>query len=386
MSAVRSLNPIINKIQAISAVPSLCKVARFRQSECRKCEEICPETAITVAMGPKINGDCTHCGLCLNACPTETFYSDLHLDELLAGRMKALSSQKGSAAKPALISFHCRETTAPDMESLGLLCLGNLTENALLRGALLGFDRVVFSRGKCSDCPMSRGGKLFDALLVTMRPMAEALGAAGFAFQVRDEPKKPNEEQLKLSRRALFTGWVEHIADRVARADPCQEGKAAGLSGHSIESQDQKRLSPKREALRAMLRSRASGPGTDMSGTPAVPWKKMTVDQDHCVACGICVAVCPTGALVKITAHEQVVRTINHALCTNCLLCQEACPQQVIHFTENARLAEVVEDQIVEVARIALTPCVICGEPITPAEGGRACMTCSKRQMSWPIP
>ena len=385
MAANSFLNPVHNKVQTIQALPSLCKEARFRQSECRKCEEVCPEKAITVAMGPQINGDCSQCGLCLNVCPTETFYSDLDLDQLLAEQMMSLRARKGEFAVTPCVSFHCQEAQAPNAESLGIRCLGNLTENTLLRSTLLGFEEVVLSRGKCADCRLSQGGKMFDELLATMQPLAKALGSDGFALQVLYEPRKLDDGDLKLSRRALFTGLVKKVVSHAAHADYLRDRNATELFDRSAEMKDQKRPSPKRETLRTMLREGNRAAIADETGAWSVPWKKMTVDHDNCIACGICVAVCPTGALVKFQEPGQVVRTINHALCSNCLLCQEACPQHVISFTENSSLADVVENHIVEVARINITPCVICGEPITPAEGGQICMTCNKRQMSWPL-
>jgi formate hydrogenlyase subunit 6/NADH:ubiquinone oxidoreductase subunit I len=385
MAANNFVNPVLNKVQAISAFPSLCKVARFQQSECRKCEHICPENAITVAVGPQINGDCSQCGLCLNVCPTEALYSDLDLDQLMDKQMMSLRARKNEFAVTPCVSFHCQEAQAPNAESLGLRCLGNLTENTLLRSMLLGFEEVLLSRGKCSDCRLSQGGKMFDNLLATMQPLTKALGWDDFSLHVLYEPRKLNGGDLNLSRRALFAGLIEKVVSHAAHADHIRDQDATELFDRSAEMKNQKRASPKRETLRTMLREENVAAFADETEALNVPWKKMTVDQGNCIACGICVAVCPTGALVKFQELGQVVRTINYALCSNCLLCQEACPKHVISFTENSSLADVVEDQIVEVARIDITPCVICGEPITPAEGGQICMTCNKRQMSWPV-
>lgn len=107
----------------------------------------------------------------------------------------------------------------------------------------------------------------------------------------------------------------------------------------------------------------------------------MEVDEKNCIACGICVAVCPTGALRKERQNAQVIRYFNSALCSNCSLCEEACPKQVIRFATRVNMMDTIEGTTTVVARINLTSCTICGETIPETEG-KVCITCQKRQLS----
>ena len=59
--------------------------------------------------------------------------------------------------------------------------------------------------------------------------------------------------------------------------------------------------------------------------------RRAHVDQDHCVACGCCVKVCPRQA---IQVWRGVVAQVDTALCVGCGLCARECPASVIDIKE----------------------------------------------------
>lgn len=68
------------------------------------------------------------------------------------------------------------------------------------------------------------------------------------------------------------------------------------------------------------------------------------VDQDKCIGCGICVSICPYGAM----AIEDGKSQSNKALCKGCGTCASACPMFAIkmpHFTDN-QIAEQIKAAI----------------------------------------
>ena len=144
---------------------------------------------------------------------------------------------------------------------------------------------------------------------------------------------------------------------------------------------DGTRFSPRRELLHKLIKQNGLGVSDENVTQQGLPWRKMKVDEANCVACAICVKVCPTGALTKIFENNQVIRLLNDSVCTNCNLCQEACPEHVISFEEDYALTDLIEDKTYVVARIDMTSCAICGE-IIPAGCGEICTTCEKRQIS----
>lgn len=73
---------------------------------------------------------------------------------------------------------------------------------------------------------------------------------------------------------------------------------------------------------------------------------------DHCIGCGICMRVCPTGSIQVENQHAQYTDTSH---CQMCLACVQHCPENAIRLTipeknpnaryhnGNIRLSEIVE-------------------------------------------
>lgn len=51
-------------------------------------------------------------------------------------------------------------------------------------------------------------------------------------------------------------------------------------------------------------------------------------EQNRCVACGVCMNVCPREAISILQGKYAVV---NDSLCIGCGLCKKACPAGVMH-------------------------------------------------------
>ena len=81
---------------------------------------------------------------------------------------------------------------------------------------------------------------------------------------------------------------------------------------------------------------------------------------DRCTGCGLCVYVCPTGA---ITTHEQdkgYVRRFNLAACVYCGLCEAACPTSAIRLTFKADPAQPETAGLLVEGLVETTPCRKC--------------------------
>lgn len=382
MVAKLLLNLALTEAETVAATPGLCKRVRYRQSECTECVDTCPEEAITLDMGPRINDACTQCGLCVSVCPTEAIQHGFNLDQQLLDRIKSSVGEAGAVGEPGASKhkksfyIHCQQSQKQGEDSCRVACLGNITEEFMLGAALSGLDELVLARGECSECRLAAGGTLFQNAITTSRVRQQSLGLNGFVLRLAEKPKAAAKE-ARLSRRAFFSSITQRVKDQPI--PDVQYSAVATANGEPI-SQFNTRPSPKKESLRRLLRQLNGR--SDVSDLNAMsPWRTMLVDEKNCIACGVCVAVCPTGALRKEHENNQLIRYLNHALCTDCSLCEEACPKQVISFAAAGNIASHIEDTNTVVARIDLTACAICGETIPRAEG-EVCITCQKRQLS----
>ncbi len=378
MTAGFFLDTVLDETQHISATPALCKRVRYRKSSCQNCVDVCPDSAITLSPGPAINDNCSNCGLCQSACPTEAFQSDFHIDQQLSKEVESLLSKAPSARKKKKLFIHCSQADKQDKSSLAIRCLGNVGENLFLNAALSGLDEMHLTKGHCSQCHLKNGETLLTSSISTSQAVIENMGIEEFTLSL-NEAQKDNSKPASLSRRELF----EKISHRITASESSSLSEQADgrVSHEMLEMKDGKRVSPKRETLRKLIEQNEWDVTNVSNPQTALPWKKMKVDEANCVACAICVNVCPTGALTKVFENNQVVRHLNNSLCTNCHLCQEACPEQVISFEENYAVTDLIEDKTHVVARIDMTSCAICGE-INPARYGEICATCDKRQVS----
>jgi ferredoxin len=380
MAAGLLLNLALNEGCAITATTDLCKNVRFRQGDCRECVNICPESAISLELGPDINDNCTGCGLCVSACPTEALQHQVDMEQYLLDAMESLSGDGQAAGEKTSFFIHCREAEKADRNSHPVPCLGNVSENIMLGGALSGVNKIVMSRGACSQCRLMQGEAQLQSSIERFHALQKPLGLEGFELHV-EENRKDAEKNKKLSRRTFFSRISDYGRDRSAMSGYANDKASHDLPAGKPDSQNGKRPSPRRETLRKLLKQGLDADTVIDYHTKPVPWATMTVDEEKCIACAICVVVCPTGALVKTFENDQLVRRFNNALCTNCSLCEEACPQQIISFEKACSIADIVEDSATVVARIDMLSCAICGDTI-PAREGKICLTCQKRQIS----
>ncbi len=63
------------------------------------------------------------------------------------------------------------------------------------------------------------------------------------------------------------------------------------------------------------------------------------IDEERCIACGICVEKCPTEAL-KLNADGRLKR--DERLCIGCGVCARFCPEEAIYLTEMERRVQVL--------------------------------------------
>ena len=373
------LEVLLNQDHTISASPVFCGRVRFRKSTCQKCLEICPENAISLNPGPTINSNCNDCGLCQNSCPTEVFHNELHTDQYLVNQAKGFLGKDPQQipGEKKLLCISCHRAENQDRNSLHLTCLGRITANIILGTALAGFDGVVLVKGICSQCRLQQGEKSITHSISASRLLLQSTGLTRFTIDIEEKEKK---KEALLSRRDIFSNISNTIkiktASLVHHKEKAIRKKLTGIS----ENKKHKRLSPGKEMLLSLLKQKRVVIPIAAHYMSDFPWGKIKIDEHSCSACGICLAVCPTGAIFKEIKQEHHFFYFNGSLCNNCSLCREACPENAIDFEEDFAFAAIVKEQANLVATITVASCIICGDVIT-ARKTTVCPTCQKRQV-----
>jgi formate hydrogenlyase subunit 6/NADH:ubiquinone oxidoreductase subunit I len=95
------------------------------------------------------------------------------------------------------------------------------------------------------------------------------------------------------------------------------------------------------------------------------------VDHTLCTGCGVCVDVCPTGA-ISLDKKEDI-STIDLALCNKCLVCLDACPNGAIQRDTSPASVPAMKREAVEgeIIRREMLPIPAARRPLTFRQPGR---------------
>ncbi len=104
----------------------------------------------------------------------------------------------------------------------------------------------------------------------------------------------------------------------------------------------------------------ASGAAPDIASDEG-PFAAVEVEQDLCSGCGLCVRVCPTGALTFDADDEHFSLTTQVPACIGCSVCVIACPEEAVTLTKHWNPAAWLDPEPVDLVDGELTPCEECG-------------------------
>lgn len=288
--------------------PNHCLAVTKTVGGCSKCADVCPHDAVTVThRGVNIDDvDCTGCGLCVQACPSQALESRV---DYQPGSPLKCSQVKGSAQ-----TVHC---------------LARLEPSDLLRLAGKA-NEVKLARGDCADCPIGSAA-VPDALselareaerLAAFRGRSLSLDIAwSDELNITDDPKPVSRREL------LHGGWrgfSSHAADALAPLERFAE-PAEGDTPLPLEHQ-------KRYWL---IESAAP------EGDTKVPWTLPRI-ADGCIMCPVCTNVCPTDAFHR-TFDDDGGGTLKLEpdRCNGCNACVVSCPVRVISLDDEVTWSEL---------------------------------------------
>lgn len=278
-------------------------LAAGKTRSCTACRDVCPHQAITISRRVQIDDvDCTGCGLCVQACPTQALEAKVSLERSASVKCSRVS---GDAS-----TVHC---------------LGRLQATDLLRLAGSG-DTVTLAHGDCADCPIGTAAVL-EAVRATRADAVELAQLHGrtLAVDIGERRRLDGTSHTgAMSRRELLRGgWrsvQERAVDMLAPLDPGDEELHL-----PVELQRRYRViaaaRPEQEQL--------------------VPWTLPRI-SDECIMCPLCTNACPTGAIERTFEGDgQGVLHLKPDHCMGCDACMDVCPVSAVAMDERISWSEL---------------------------------------------
>ena len=264
---------------------SMCLNRRNRFEPCGLCESACTFNALRISAGlPVINvKKCTACGLCASVCPSEAL------------KLRDYKIFRDLSAKD----------TVKCMKAGGNFCLRSLSP--ALISAIVILNRKINFVMPCENCELSE--KVSEKNFETAFTFLDALRVGHDVKIIRD-----GNFEDEYSRRDM-------LAMIFAR------GKSKGSNIlEDVIFHGRNNIFLAREFLSDRLKD------SNAEILPGVFYDFSV--SESCDACGMCEALCPSGAWSLKKSEAKAQLTFDAVLCPGCMLCVRKCPHKAITLRE----------------------------------------------------
>jgi formate hydrogenlyase subunit 6/NADH:ubiquinone oxidoreductase subunit I len=334
-------------------------------SECNKCEVVCPTDAIVVGKPlPSINfSACVSCGGCTSVCPTEA----LHLEEFNATNFffDFVESEE------SLIS--CRKNVP---------CIAALSVEHIISLAVLKKE-ILFDMGHCGGCEIAHSCRVLieknyeesSYLLEAMLSDAK-IRLLDVAFE--DESETPNRRDFLNAINIKSVAKVKKsFEDEMQKADDA-------LVEHTLKKEDiallKRKVIPNRRKIFFTAMKRVQKPSLyhiiDAAEVSFTSQKLM--DEAACTACQMCYRVCPTGALSSNVKNSKI--DFDPFLGVKCHICHDVCAPDVLTLSKAYDMREFFEPEVQNLIAFSVKRCDECGVIFSTNSGDKLCYRCKTEE------
>lgn len=313
---------------------------------CNKCVSICDKNAINIDKHTKkitINSNlCTHCGLCVNICPTGVFefkyYKFIDL----------LNSIDEYANTHDTIRFICEKfthysTTKKTNNAIKIPCIG-LLDYSLLIHMFLYYSKDIIIYSNCKTCVNNKSLDLFHILLKEITdfldyfdykcPNIDFIESLTQKRNINND-LETHKNSPNLTRRELFQYYKKQFVSSTKHSLSLLKEET------NIKKQNnklQKTLPINRKLFLRDLHVLLNIKSNVLINKNFSFFKKIRIDTTKCNLCSICYVLCPTGALSEKSEEDgnNISRKIGVNIfperCISCDLCINICPKKATSY------------------------------------------------------
>ena len=307
------------------------RCASGKAEACSRCLDVCPVNCIDIHnQSVRIDDEaCLQCGLCVAACPTETFNTRRHTSRMLYDQV----ARAASAYEQCYITCTRALARKPEGNEICLPCVGMLSADIWF-SILTDFDNVsvYLPLGVCDRCRTITGEEAYTQAIAT----AEEWTGATVGLEVDGNNLNHNftrayirsqfisnamngAERLVSASTPVLAG-AKAIADRInshARSLDKLQTQLDDVMGLRTTDMRQSMLTQDRRLVMGALQH-------DPELAPYVKLEAPIWDSSKCTVCGDCKNTCTTHA---IDIDERGKLTIKMPFCVNCGACEIVCPE-----------------------------------------------------------
>jgi len=325
----------------------LCVRSLSVESQCNKCELVCPTQAIVVAGNPlpAINfSECVNCGACAGVCPSEA----LELEEFSATNFFFDFIEDSEN----LLS--CRKN---------LPCIAALSVEHIISMAVLK-NEIIFDMGYCDTCEIAS----------TCKPQIEAnYEEASYLLEAMEndatikleDVKYENESQKPTERRDFLSAFNLKTVAKVKKGFEDEVQKASDeLTEHTLQKRDiallKKKTIPAKRKIFYTAIKRVGKPSVfhTVDANELSFTSQKIMNQEACTACQMCYRVCPTGALTSDLKNSKI--DFDPFLCIKCHICHDVCEPDAIRLSNAYNVKEFFEPEVVNLISFNVKRCDEC--------------------------
>ena len=325
----------------------LCVRSLSVDSECNKCEVVCPTQAIVVGDNPlpAINfATCVNCGACAGVCPSEA----LELEEFSSTNFFFDFIEDESN----LIS--CRKNVP---------CIAALSVEHIISLAVLKKE-IVLDMGYCDGCEIASTCKpQIEANYEEATYLLEAM--ENDAIIKLENVKYENTSEQPTQRRDFLSAFNLKTVAKVKKSFEDEVQKASDeLVEHTLQKTDiallKKKTIPNKRKLFFTAIKRVEKPSVfhrvDANEVSFTSHKIM--NEETCTACQMCYRVCPTGALTSDIKNSKI--DFDPFLCIKCHICHDVCESDAITLSNAYNVKEFFEPEVVNLITFSVKRCDEC--------------------------